>query len=1525
MSIKAHSPFKFGYPEKTGLYDPSNEKDSCGVGFVADIKGRPCHQIMLDAYHLNSRMDHRGGCGFEANTGDGAGILMALPHTFFARIAHDELGITLPEAGKYAVGNIFLPQILAERTKCIDTINTMIAEEGQTLLGWRDVPVDPVGADVGPAARTAQPHIAQLYIAAEAGLSREDFERRLYVIRKRFTHKLRGDASLTEAKMLYACSLSTKVIVYKGMLTPGQLFPFYQDLTNPECETHLAMVHSRFSTNTFPSWDRAQPNRFMSHNGEINTLRGNVNQMVAREGTVKSDLFGKNMHELFPVIDADCSDSGSFDAVLEFMLLSGRSLQEAVMMMIPEAWQSDVNMPRGKKDFYEYHSALMEPWDGPASIVFSDGHYIGAVLDRNGLRPSRYYVTHDDKVIMASEVGVVHVAPERVKLKGRLQPGRMFLLDFEQGRLIPDEELKQDIASRRPYGEWLANQKVTLDDISTETAAHSLDSENVLQRMQAYGYTTETMQFMLLPLVAEMRDPLGSMGNDSALACLSDKSRMIYDYFKQLFAQITNPPIDSIREEVVMSLECFIGPEGNLLETTEAQAHRLSLEHPILSNKQLSNLRDMNHRGMRSKLIDITYDSTEANGFHKALDRICAEASAAIGEGYAFVILSDRAIDATRIPLSALIACGAVHHHLIASHKRSLIGVIVETGEAREVHHHCLLTGYGADAVNPYLAFEALWQARNDGLLGTKFDTEDSLVYAYKKAVGKGMLKVMAKMGISTLQSYKGAQIFEAVGLAQDIISRCFVGTASRVQGVSFTTLIEETERRHRVGFPSLDVNRLPVLTNPGDFHWRSGGDGHMWDPTSIANLQVAARNNSTEAYAAFARHTNEQTTRNCTLRGLLKFRMGVHAPVAIDEVESAADIVKRFATGAMSLGSISSETHETLAIAMNRMGGKSNTGEGGEDSIRFQPMANGDSKRSAIKQVASGRFGVTIWYLSNADELQIKIAQGAKPGEGGELPGGKVDEYIAKIRHSTPGVGLISPPPHHDIYSIEDIAQLIHDLKNANRKARISVKLVSEIGVGTIAAGVTKAKTDHLVIAGHDGGTGASPLTSIKHAGLPWELGLAETHQTLVMNNLRSRVVLQTDGQLKTGRDVAIAALLGAEEFGFATAPLITLGCIMMRKCHLNTCPVGIATQDPELRKKFAGKPEHVVNYLFMVAEEMRQIMAALGVRKVTDMVGRVDLLETDKAITHWKASGLDLSAILAPAKIIFEGTQVYQTIAQDHGLEKALDNQIIELAKDAIETGRKVHINLPVLNINRVVGTMLSNEVAKRWKEEMLPEDTINIKLTGSAGQSLGAWLAKGITIAVEGDANDYVGKGLSGGKIILYPPKNSTFKAEENIIAGNVNLYGATSGEAYIRGIAAERFAVRNSGATAVVEGIGDHGCEYMTGGRVVILGKTGRNFGAGMSGGVAYVWDKDKDLAKQCNTETFELEAVTDAADIAELKALISRHLEYTESTVAAQILADWDTALAQFVKVMPTDYKRVLNERAKRIQAQAVAV
>ena len=1357
MSDFKKRPLKFGFPEKTGLYDPAMEKDSCGVGFVANIKGNPSHEIMLDAYHLNSRMDHRGGCGFEANTGDGAGILMALPYSFFQQLGKELFDAKLT-AGHFAVGNIFLPQSESERAFCQSTIERIIEEEGQHLVGWREVPVDAKGADVGPAARNAQPFISQLFIKSAKGTNQDTFERANYVIRKRFSHSLRGDKSLSERKQVYACSLSTKVIVYKGMLTPGQLFPFYKDLTNSAFETHLAMVHSRFSTNTFPSWDRAQPNRFMSHNGEINTLRGNVNAMAARQGKVATDAFGEKLPAIFPVIDPDCSDSGSFDAVLEFLLLSGRSLAEATMMMIPEAWQSDTNMAQQKKDFYEYHSALMEPWDGPASIVFSDGKYIGAVLDRNGLRPSRYYITHDDKCIMASEVGVLEVDPSNVKTKGRLQPGKIFLLDFDQGRLVSDEEVKQDITNRRTYGSWLKDQKVTLEDISTEFESNAIDAPDTLQRMKAFGYTTETMQFMLIPLVTEARDPLGSMGNDSALACLSDKPRMIYDYFKQLFAQVTNPPIDSIREEVVMSLRCFIGPEGNLLESKSEQAHRLSLEHPIISNQELTKIQYMNHQGLTSKVIDITYDVNEVSGYLQTIDRICDEASTAIEDDFSFIILSDRNTSRTRVPLSALIACGAVHHHLTKREQRTQIGIIIESGEAREVHHHCLLTGYGADAINPYLAFEALWQANKENLLGEKFATEDKLVAGYKKGVAKGMLKVMAKMGISTLHSYKGAQIFEAVGLADEIIKKCFDGTASRVQGVNFKVLIEESLRRHAVGFPNRESQLIPILENPGDFHWRTGGDTHMWNPNTIFNLQIAARNNNAEAYEAFALHANEESTRRCAFRGLLRFREDKVTSIGIDDVEPASEIVKRFATGAMSFGSISEESHESLAIAMNRLGGKSNTGEGGEDSSRFSQLANGDSKRSAIKQIASGRFGVTAWYLTNADELQIKIAQGAKPGEGGELPGGKVDDNIARIRHSTPGVGLISPPPHHDIYSIEDIAQLIHDLKNANREARISVKLVSEVGVGTIAAGVTKAKTDHLVISGHDGGTGASPLTSIKHAGLPWELGIAETHQTLVMNNLRSRVVLQTDGQLKTGRDIAIAALLGAEEYGFATAPLITLGCIMMRKCHMNTCPVGIATQDPELRKKFKGKPEHVVNYLFMVAEELRKIMANLGLRTVNEMIGRVDLLDTQHAIEHWKASGLDLSSILEPAQILFNDTEVYCVKNQDHGLEKALDNELIRLATPALETGEKVSIESKVINTNRVVGTMLSNEVAKRWKEDMLPEDTINIKLNGSAGQSLGAWLAKGITIEVEGDANDYVGKAYPAAKSLFIHPRKA-----------------------------------------------------------------------------------------------------------------------------------------------------------------------
>jgi glutamate synthase domain-containing protein 2/glutamate synthase domain-containing protein 1/glutamate synthase domain-containing protein 3 len=1509
---------KIGFPAKHGLYDPDFEKDSCGVGFVAHVKGVPSHEILTDAYHINSQMDHRGGCGFEQNTGDGAGIMTAIPHKFMQRVTA-ELGLSLPEAGTYAVGNVFLPHDEAKRSALKASFEAELSEQGLTLIGFREVPVRPAEANIGPAALTAMPFMEQVIVGF--GTPGDHWlDHALYLARKKFVAAAR--ISYPD-DLVYVCSLNSRILVYKGMLTPSQLFPFYPDLEDEDYESHFAMVHSRFSTNTFPSWDRAQPKRFMSHNGEINTLRGNKNWMTAREGVAVSDRFGDKIRDLFPIVEPDYSDSGTFDNVLEFLLMSGRTLQESIMMMVPEAWQSDVNMPREKRDFYEYHSALMEPWDGPASIAFTDGHYIGAVLDRNGLRPSRYYLTHDDKVIMASEVGVLPVDPENVKEKGRLQPGKMFLVDFFAGRLIPDEELKMEFAKQRPYGQWLQEQKLELSDLPPDHAELHYEPETLVQRMQAFGYTVETMQFMLLPLVTEARDPLGSMGNDSALACLSDKSRMIYDYFKQLFAQITNPPIDSIREEVVMSLTCFIGPEKNLLETTPEHVHRLELEHPVISNDELTNIKNIERPGWESKTIDTTFEKAAGpDGMLGALDRICDEASQAIKDGYSFIILSDRNISAERMALSSLIACGAVHHHLVARHERTRIGIIVETGEAREVHHHCLLVGYGADAINPYVAFEAIWQALQDGLLDKQtFPNSASIVAAYKKAVAKGMLKVMAKMGISTLQSYKGAQIFEAVGLADEIIDRCFVGTASRVQGVKFAVLFEEMKLRHELGYPVRDQNLIPVLSNPGDIHWRRGGDSHMWDPDTISSLQIAARTNDEDAYWKFANHANSESTRRATLRGLMEFRE-VGEPCDISEVESAADIVKRFCTGAMSFGSISIESHESLAVAMNRLGGKSNTGEGGEDPSRFKPMANGDSKRSAIKQVASGRFGVTIWYLANADELQIKIVQGAKPGEGGELPGKKVDRTIASIRHSTPGVGLISPPPHHDVYSIEDIAQLIHDLKNANPQARISVKLGSEIGVGTIAAGVTKAKTDHLVIAGHDGGTGASPITSIKHAGLPWELGIAETHQTLVKNNLRSRVVLQTDGQMKTGRDVAIALLLGAEEIGFATAPLVTLGCIMMRKCHLNTCPVGIATQDPELRKKFSGSPDHVVNYFFMVAQELRQIMASLGVRTVNDMIGRVDLLESGKAIDHWKASGLDLTSILTPAEIVYDGTQVYQTIEQDHALDKALDNRLIELAEPALKHGEKVRIEHKIININRVVGTMLSHEVAKATRGKLLPDDTIHIKLNGSAGQSLGAWLAKGITLEVEGDANDYVGKGQCGGRIIVYPPVDSTFKPEDNILIGNVVMYGATAGESYFRGIAAERFCVRNSGANAVVEGIGDHGCEYMTGGRVVVLGKTGRNFGAGMSGGVAYVWDKDGDFQRMCNMGTFELEALESGDDINELRTLIVNHQKYTGSTVAENILNNWHDELARFVKVMPTDYKRVLEEMAEETAATA---
>ena len=1498
-------------PKKKGLYNPDFERDSCGVGLVANVKGVPSREIMDNAYLINSRMDHRGGCGFEENTGDGAGILLALPDSFFQKEAKT-LDLILPEEGKYAVGNLFLPQIKKEYDFCKKIVEETVTREGLSFIGWRKVPINQKKANVGPAALSCQPEIEQIFIESKGKISQDEFERKLYLCRKIFSKRLRFEENLSQGLMFYASSLSSRLIIYKGMLTPAQLFPFFPDLENKEFKTHLAMVHSRFSTNTFPSWDRAQPCRYMCHNGEINTLKGNINLMRARQGMAESPLFGKNLKKLFPIAEPDCSDSGSFDNVLEFLIMSGRKIPEAIMMMIPEAWQNDKEMSQKKKAFYEYASSFMEPWDGPASIVFTDGKMVGAVLDRNGLRPSRFYVTDDDKVIMASEVGVLPVDSKSVISKGRLQPGKMFLIDFEKGKLISDEEIKKEVASQLPYKEWNKNQIVNLKDL--KTTRKNPKEENLIPKMQAFGYTTETLEFMLLPLVTELRDPLGSMGNDAALACLSDKPRMIYDYFKQLFAQITNPPIDSIREEVIMSLKCLIGPEGNLLENHEKNVNRLNLEHPILSNLELAKIKDIKNFGWKTKTIDITYPRGQGEkGLKAALFRICKESEEAINEGYSFIILSDRNISKKNIALSSLLACSTVHHHLVKGEKRTQIGIIIETGEAREVHHHCLLVGYGADAINPYLAFDVLAKSLKDGLLKDEnLKGMKDLVNAYKKGVAKGMLKVMAKMGISTLQSYKGAQIFEAVGLADEIIEFSFPGTPSRVQGIDFQVLTKEIERRHEIGFPEISQNKVSTLPNPGDFHWRNGGDSHMWDPKTISALQLASRNNDETAYWKFADHANEQTTKNSTLRGLMKFKFS-DSELPLEEVESEKEIVKRFATGAMSLGSISTEAHESLALAMNKLGGKSNTGEGGEDPIRFKPLENGDSKRSAIKQVASGRFGVTMWYLTNSDELQIKIAQGAKPGEGGELPGTKVDDYIAKIRHSTPGVGLISPPPHHDIYSIEDIAQLIHDLKNANRSSRISVKLVSEIGVGTIAAGVVKAKTDHLVIAGHDGGTGASPLTSIKHAGLPWELGIAETHQTLVMNNLRSRVVLQTDGQLKTGRDVAIAAILGAEEFGFSTAPLVTLGCIMMRKCHLNTCPVGIATQDKELRKKFHGSPENVVNYLFMVAKELRMIMAKLGIKNLNDLIGRVDLLEMEDAINHWKRDGLDLSKILTPAQKVFENTEVYNTQEQNHNLQKSMDMALVKTIKNNIKTKQKIAVNLNIGNTNRVFGTILSNEISKIWGANGLPNDTINLNLKGSAGQSLGAWITKGMTISLEGDANDYVGKGLSGGKIIIYPPKDSKFVPEENILLGNVALYGATGGEAYFRGIAAERFCVRNSGARVVVEGIGDHGCEYMTGGRAVILGKTGRNFGAGMSGGIAYVYDREKSFEKKCNLSTFELEKLKVKEDLDELKELIEKHFRYTGSSVAKKILDNWKKETHNFVKVMPTDFKRVLQE------------
>ncbi|KZV27579.1 glutamate synthase 1 [Dorcoceras hygrometricum] len=1535
-------------PEKPlGLYDPAFDKDSCGVGFVAELSGESSRKTVTDAIEMLVRMSHRGACGCETNTGDGAGILVGLPHAFYKEVAKDA-GFELPAPGEYAVGMFFLPTSDSRRDQS-KIIFTKVAESlGHTVLGWRPVPTDNSG--LGKSALQTEPVIEQVFLTPTPR-SKVDFEQQMYILRRVSMVSIRAALNLQHGgvKDFYICSLSSRTVVYKGQLKPIQLKEYYHtDLGNERFTSYMALIHSRFSTNTFPSWDRAQPMRVLGHNGEINTLRGNVNWMKAREGLLMCKELGLSkteMKKLLPIVDASSSDSGAFDGVLELLVRAGRSLPEAIMMMIPEAWQNDKNMDPHRKSLYEYFSALMEPWDGPALISFTDGRYLGATLDRNGLRPGRFYVTHSGRVIMASEVGVVDIPPEDVSRKGRLNPGMMLLVDFENHVVVDDEALKQQYSLARPYGDWLKRQKIQLKDI-VESVRESdripplvagvvpMGIHGLLAPLKAFGYTVESLEMLLLPMAKDGVEALGSMGNDAPLAVMSDREKLTFEYFKQMFAQVTNPPIDPIREKIVTSMECMVGPEGDLTETTEEQCHRLSLKGPLLSIDEMEAVKRMHYRGWRSKVLDVTYSKDRGRkGLEETLDRICSEAHNAIKEGYTALVLSDRAFSTKRVAVSSLMAIGAVHHHLVKKLERTRVALIVESAEPREVHHFCTLVGFGADAICPYLAVEAIWRLQVDGKIPPKstgeFHSKDELVRKYFKASNYGMMKVLAKMGISTLASYKGAQIFEAVGLSSEVMERCFTGTPSRVEGATFEALAQDALELHELAFPT---RALPpgsaeavALPNPGDYHWRKGGELHLNDPLAMAKLQEAARSNSIAAYKEYSKRVQE-LNKSCNLRGLLKFKEP-EVKVPIEEVEPASEIVKRFCTGAMSYGSISLEAHTTLAIAMNKIGGKSNTGEGGEQPSRMEPLADGsrNPKRSAIKQVASGRFGVSSYYLTNADELQIKMAQGAKPGEGGELPGHKVIGDIAVTRNSTAGVGLISPPPHHDIYSIEDLAQLIHDLKNANPGARISVKLVSEAGVGVIASGVVKGHADHVLISGHDGGTGASRWTGIKSAGLPWELGLAETHQTLVANDLRGRTVLQTDGQLKTGRDVAIAALLGAEEFGFSTAPLITLGCIMMRKCHKNTCPVGIATQDPVLREKFAGQPEHVINFFFMLAEEVREIMSQLGFRTLNEMVGRSDMLEMDRDVANHneKLKNIDLSLLLRPAADIRPDAAQFCVQKQDHGLDLALDNKFIALAHPALEKSLPVYIESPICNVNRAVGTMLSHEVTKRFHMVGLPSDTIHIKLSGSAGQSLGAFLCSGITIELEGDSNDYVGKGLSGGRIVVYPPKGSKFDPKENIVIGNVALYGATSGEGYFNGMAAERFAVRNSGAKAVVEGVGDHGCEYMTGGTVVVLGMTGRNFAAGMSGGIAYVLDVDSKFRNRCNSELVDLDPVIEEDDILTLQMMIQQHQRHTSSELAKEILADFESLLPKFIKVFPRDYKQVLaSKKAEEISKTA---
>ncbi|MGE0359521.1 MAG: glutamate synthase large subunit [Vicinamibacterales bacterium] len=1499
-----------------GLYRASDEHDACGVGFVAHVKGRRSHAIVRDALTLLVNLEHRGASGSDPDTGDGAGILVQMPDRFLRAVA----GLPLPEPGAYGAGLVFLPHEPDARALLRGLIERIAAEEGHAVLGWRDVPTNL--AAIGRNAAAVAPAFAQVFIGRSAALDGPDaaarFERALYVIRKRIEHAVQDLAVPVQARRaFYVVSLSARTLTYKGMLTASQLGPMFPDLAHPDLESALALVHQRFSTNTFPSWPLAHPYRFIAHNGEINTLQGNVNWMRAREGLLRSSVFGADLAKVLPVITPGGSDTASFDNVLEFLVMAGRPLPHAVLMMIPEPWGGNPGMDPAVRAFYEYHSSLMEPWDGPASICFTDGIQIGAVLDRNGLRPSRYCITTDDRVVLASETGVLDLPPDQIVLKDRLRPGKMLLIDTGAGRIVGDDELKRGLAAEQPYGEWLRAHLVDIEQLPSAFAERP-DHQTVLRRQQAFGYTHEDLRLILTPMALGGEEPIGSMGSDTALAVLSDRPRLLYDYFAQLFAQVTNPPLDAIREELVTSMASTIGPEGNLLEAAPEACRQIKIEYPILHNDQVAKLRHLPPGSpFRSTTLPLHYNPDEDGpGLERAMDALCRKASQAVEAGYGILILSDRGVDATHAPIPSLLATAGVHHHLVRTGARTRCGLLVESGDAREVHHVALLLAYGAGAVNPYLAFESLHDLLRQGLLPGV--THDLAVLKYIKALNKGVLKVMSKMGISTLQSYCGAQIFEAVGLDQAFVDRYFTGTVSRLGGIGLAEVSEEVRRRHARAFGPRPAGPAE-LESGGEYQWRRDGEIHLFNPDTVFKLQHATRTRRFEIFKEYTRLVDDQSRQRATLRGLFRFRpLGPAVP--LDEVEPVSAILRRFSTGAMSFGSISQEAHETLAIAMNRMGAKSNTGEGGEDPARNVRDANGDSRRSAIKQVASGRFGVTSEYLVNADDLQIKMAQGAKPGEGGQLPGHKVYPWIAKVRHSTPGVGLISPPPHHDIYSIEDLAQLIFDLKNANPRARVHVKLVAESGVGTVAAGVSKAHADVVLISGHDGGTGASPLTSLKHAGVPWEIGLAETQQVLLRNQLRDRIVVQVDGQLKTGRDVVVAALLGAEEFGFATAPLVVMGCVMMRVCHLNTCPVGIATQDPALRQAFTGRPEFVETFFHFIAQEVRELMAELGVRTVDELVGRSDGLDLAAATGHWKAAGLDLTPLLHQPPLA-AGTPRRATRGQDAGLATVLDRTLIARAAPALERRTPVEIAVPIRNTDRTTGTLLGYEVTSRFGGAGLPDDTIRVSATGSAGQSFGAFVPRGITLTLEGDANDYVAKGLSGGRVVVRPPRDARFVAEESVIVGNVSLYGATSGEAFIRGVAGERFAVRNSGAHAVVEGVGDHGCEYMTGGRVIVLGATGRNFAAGMSGGLAYVLDGDGAFAGRCNTAMVDLEPLTDEDEVALVHELLARHALLTSSTVAARVLAAWPAMLARLVAVVPRDFKRV---RAAEARARAEA-